>query len=140
VRSDLHRSREGVHEFEIGAFLDGGRVATEFDTITVVAGPRESAMHPFRFRRCRGALLAMLLVAAAPDAGALSIDTSDILGSGGERLGNALDLLGQGQPARAEAVARRAIAASASAAAHEILGAALALQDRVPEAIEALQR
>lgn len=63
------------------------------------------------------------------------------LESAGTGLREAVTLLNSGQPARAEALAREVIAAQPrSAAAHEVLGAALALQGKLDEAVTALQR
>lgn len=87
------------------------------------------------------ALLALALSLAAFDASAVSVDMSDILGGGEAPLQGALDLLRAGQPGEAEAAASAVIRESPdSAAAHEVLGVALALQDRVADAIEALHR
>lgn len=90
----------------------------------------------------RPALLALLL-APAGSAGAATVhdlDLSTILGVQEGPLDRALGLIGSGRPDEAEAIAREVIAATPdSAPAHEVLGAALALQDRVPEAIDALR-
>lgn len=99
----------------------------------------------------RTALCALLLWAGAPQmADAASINLLDAVGGqkgmveqSAEKgpLDRALALLEAGKPADAAQIARRVIAdAPQSAAAHEVLGVALALQDRVPDAIKALQR
>lgn len=92
-------------------------------------------------------ILAVPLFLLAPQAQAVSLDlTGGVVGTKKPAaqpgpLDDALRLIQAGKPADAEKVARKVIKESpGSAAAQEVLGVALALQDKVPQAIEALQQ
>lgn len=88
---------------------------------------------------CAVALM-LALVFAAPSHSALVLDLENTPATN-ESLQAALDELNRGDPVRAERLAREVITLLPdSPAAHEILGTALALQERLPEAIEALGR
>ncbi len=91
--------------------------------------------------------LVMSLLLLVPQAHAASINlTGAVVGTKKPAaqpgpLDDALKLIQAGKSADAEKLARKVIKESSdSAAAHEVLGVALALQDKVPQAIEALQQ
>ena len=95
----------------------------------------------------RAVLLSLPLLFAMVQANAMTVDlTQGVMGMGkmaAQRgpLDEAVELIQSGKAADAEKLARRVIKESPqSAPAHEVLGIALALQNKVPQAIEALQR
>ncbi|MCZ2104656.1 MAG: tetratricopeptide repeat protein [Comamonadaceae bacterium] len=95
----------------------------------------------------RAVLLSLSLLLTVAESSALTVDLSQgVMGAGAMAaqrgpLDEAVELIQQGKAADAEKLARRVIQESPqSAAAHEVLGIALALQNKVPQAVEALQR
>ncbi len=92
-------------------------------------------------RGLAAALLSVPLLLAPAAAPAAIVDLSPITGAPDGRIDRALNLLQAGKAAEAEAVARRVLDSNpGSAAAHELMGAALAFQEKVPEAIAELHR